>query len=49
MYIKEAIKNMMEKNLIDMNSNIEKALGEKAIQKLEEKKVEIAKNYFGQK
>jgi hypothetical protein len=49
MYVKEAITNIMEKNLIEMKENVNKSLSEKAIEKLNEKKKEIAENYFGQK
>jgi hypothetical protein len=46
---KEAIKNIQEKKLNLMKENFNAALAEKAMQKLEEKKIEIAQNYFGQK
>lgn len=49
MFIKEAIKNMTEKKLNEMKENISAAITEKAVQKLEEKKIEIAQNYFGKK
>jgi hypothetical protein len=48
MSIKEAINNIMENNLDAMRQNFSAALTEKAVQKLEEKKIDIAKNYFGQ-
>lgn len=48
MHIQEAIKNIAEKNLKEMKQNFDNALAEKAMQKLEERKIEIAQNYFGQ-
>jgi hypothetical protein len=47
MYIKEAIENIMEKKLDVMKEKFESALNEKAVQKLEERKIDIAQNYFG--
>ena len=44
----KAIGNILEKNLSSMKENLNVSLTEKAIQKLEEKKMEIAKNYFAQ-
>jgi hypothetical protein len=49
MHIKEAINNIKEKKLEQMKENFNSALTEKAVQKLEEKKIEIAKSYFGKK
>lgn len=49
MYIKEALKNILDKKLEMMKENFNAALTSKAIQKLEEKKIEIAKSYFGKK
>lgn len=49
MHSKEAIKNIREKKLDEMKQNFNAALTTKAVQKLEEKKISIAKNYFGQK
>jgi hypothetical protein len=49
MHIKEAINNIKEKKLEQMKENFNAALTEKAVQKLEEKKIEIAKSYFGKK
>jgi regulator of replication initiation timing len=46
MYIQEAIKNIAEKKLDEMKQNIHSALSEKAIVKMEEKKIEMAKEYF---
>lgn len=49
MQIQEAIKNIREKKLEQMKENFNAAITSKAVEKLEEKKIEIAKNYFGQK
>ena len=49
MYIKEAIQNILEKNLDEMKNNFQAALTEKAVTQLEEKKIKIAQGYFGQK
>jgi hypothetical protein len=49
MYIKEAIKNILDKRLELMKENFSMALTSKAVQKLEEKKIEIAQTYFGKK
>lgn len=46
--IHEAIGNIMEENLHEMKENFLAVLQEKAIEKLEERKKEIAANYFGQ-
>ena len=48
MSIKSALKDIVENNLDSMRQNFSAALTEKAVQKLEEKKIEIAQNYFGQ-
>lgn len=47
--IKEAIQNIRDKKLDLMKENFTAALSEKAVQKLEEKKIEIAQSYFGKK
>lgn len=47
MSIQKAIQNIRQKNLDEMRNNLQSALTEKAVQKLEEKKVVIAQNYFG--
>lgn len=47
MSIKKALSNILEGNLDAMRQNFSATLTEKAVQKLEEKKIEIAKNYFG--
>ena len=49
MTVRKAFKNIMENNLDKMRENFTSALNTKAVQKLEEKKVTIAKNYFGKK
>lgn len=49
MHIQEAIKNIREKKLEQMKENFNAALTTKAMQKLEEKKISIASNYFGKK
>jgi hypothetical protein len=49
MKVKEAINNIREKKLDQMKENINSALTTKAVEKLEEKKIIIAQNYFGQK
>lgn len=48
MHIKEAIQNILDKNLDEMKSNFNSAITEKAIEKLEEKKIEIASTYFAE-
>lgn len=47
MSIENAIINIMENNLDAMRANFSVALSEKAVQKLDERKKEIAENYFG--
>lgn len=49
MYIQEAIKNIAEKKLDEMKHNVNAALSEKAIEKLEEKKIDMAKAFFAKK
>jgi hypothetical protein len=46
MHIKEAIDNIMEKKLDLMKENLEAALMQKVVEKLEERKIDIAQNYF---
>ena len=48
MTIKNAIENIIERDLDSMRQNFTAALTSKAVEKLEERKIEIAKNYFGQ-
>jgi hypothetical protein len=49
MHIKEALENILDKKLDEMKQNFQAALTEKAVEKLEEKKINIARTYFGQK
>ena len=49
MSVDKALENIMEGNLDAMCQNFSTALTQKAVQKLEERKIEIAKNYFGKK
>lgn len=46
--INDAIQDIMEENYISMKDNFQQALQEKALEKLEERKKEIAANYFAQ-
>ena len=48
MTIKNALYNILEGNLDEMRQNFSSALTTKAVEKLEERKIEIAQNYFGQ-
>ena len=48
MSIKTAVKYIVEGKLDQMKSELNAVLSEKAITKLEEKKIDIAKSYFGQ-
>lgn len=48
MTIKNALNNIIEGNLDEMRQNFSSALTTKAVEKLEERKIEIAQNYFGQ-
>jgi hypothetical protein len=48
MHIKEALNNIIDKKLDLMKENFQAALTEKAIEKLEERKIQIAETYFGQ-
>lgn len=45
--VREGIKNILEGNLEKMRQNFNQALAQKAVEKLEEKKLEIASSYFG--
>jgi hypothetical protein len=49
MHIQKAIANITEKKLDEMKQNLNAALTEKAIEKLEERKIDIAQSYFGVK
>lgn len=48
MSIKDAIHNLMDNKLDAMKENFNSVLTSKAIEKLDEKKIQIAQNYFGQ-
>ena len=48
MSINKSIENIFEGKLDEMLTNFSNALAVKAVEKLEERKIEIAKNYFGQ-
>ena len=47
MSIDKALFNILEGNLDEMRQNFSSALTTKAVEKLEERKIEIAQNYFG--
>jgi hypothetical protein len=47
MSIKRALDNILEGNLDEMRQNFSSALTTKAVEKLEEQKIAIAKSYFG--
>jgi hypothetical protein len=44
--VSDAIKNVADKNLDEMKSNFSAALSAKAVEKLNEKKIEVAKRFF---
>lgn len=46
MSIRQGLRNILENNLDGMKQNFSSAITEKAMHKLEEKKIGIAKNYF---
>jgi hypothetical protein len=48
MSVKEALNNILENNLDAMRQNFSATLTAKAVERLEEKKIDIAANYFGQ-
>lgn len=48
MSVNKALQSIMEGNLDAMRTNFSNALSTKAVEKLEERKIEIAKSYFGQ-
>lgn len=48
MSVNKALDSILENKLDEMRSNFSSVLTTKAVQKLEERKIEIAKNYFGQ-
>lgn len=47
MYIQKAIASISEKKLDEMKQNFSAAITQKAVERLEERKIEIAQNYFG--
>ena len=47
--VTKALDNIQTKNLDEMRNNLNAALTSKAVEKLNEKKQHIAKNYFAQK
>lgn len=47
--VEQAIINVLDNNLDDMRTNVYQALSMLAAERLEEKKIEIADSYFGQK
>jgi hypothetical protein len=47
MTIKNALHNILEGNLDEMRKNFSSAITTKAVEKLEERKIEIAQSYFG--
>jgi hypothetical protein len=47
MSVEKAITNILERNLDEMRANFSSALSEKAVMKLDERKAEIGKSYFG--
>lgn len=49
MAVNKAVDYMFEKNLDKMREEISATLSEKAVEKLEEKKIDIAQGYFGKK
>lgn len=48
MSINKAIENIFEGKLDEMRQNFSAALTSKAVERLEERKIEIAESYFGQ-
>ena len=48
MSINKALDNILEGKLDKMRDNFSAALSTKAVEKLEERKIEMAQNYFGQ-
>lgn len=48
MNVREVIDSMLEGNLEAMRENISQALAEKAASNLEERKIQLAANYFEQ-
>lgn len=48
MSVKDAIKYISDNKLDEMRTEFNAAITEKAVKRLEERKIEIAKNYLGQ-
>lgn len=48
MSVNKALDSILEGKLDEMRTEFSNALSTKAVEKLEERKIEIAKNYFGQ-
>jgi hypothetical protein len=48
MSVNKALDNILAGKLDEMRSNFSSALSTKAVEKLEERKIEIAQKYFGQ-
>lgn len=48
MSVNKAIDSIIERNLDEMRNNFNSAITTKAVEKLEERKIEIAQSYFGQ-
>ena len=48
MSVNKALENILEGRLDEMRTNFSNALATKAVEKLEERKIEIAEAYFGQ-
>lgn len=46
-YTKKVVENLQDGKLEEMRQNFNSALAQKAVKKLEEKKLEIASDYFG--
>lgn len=49
MSIKDALQNILDNKLDTMRDNFSNVLTTKAVERLEERKVEIARGYFGKK
>ena len=47
MSVQKALDNILENKLDEMRTNFSSAITTKAVEKLEERKIEIAKSYFG--
>jgi hypothetical protein len=49
MSVNKALNNILEGKLDEMRTNFSNAISTKAVEKLEERKSDIAKSYFGKK